>query len=335
MADTKNYIHVVGSTTVVPFAEEVSSKLGKKLKHPLFESTGTNAGIVLFCEAGGLESPDIVNASRSIRKSEYDICQSNNSGDLIEIKIGYDGIVIASGKKAKPMDLTRKELYLALAKKVPDSAACEGKPNCDTLIANPYKTWKQINPALPDTKIEVFGPPLGSGTMEVFADAVTEAGCNTNPAIAAKRNWNEKEYKRICNNLREDGVYTEETAETVVDRVMENPNAIGIINYSRFKEHATKLQAAKIDGIAPDYDSISTKAYPVSHPLFVYAKKSHVGKVPGLEAYLNEFASEKAIGSKGYLISKGLIALPASESKQVAADTKALKPMIIDADHKP
>lgn len=335
MADTKNYIHVVGSTTVVPFAEDVSAKLGKKLKHPLFESTGTNAGIVLFCEGGGLESPDVVNTSRSIRKSEFDICQNNGAGDLIEIKIGYDGIVIASGKKAKPMDLTRKELYLALAKKVPDPAACAGKPNCDTLIVNPYKTWKQINPALPDTKIEVFGPPLGSGTMEVFADAVTEAGCNTYPALAAKKNWNEKEYRRICDNVREDGVYTEETAETVVDRIVDNPNAIGILNFSRLKEHAAKLQAAKLDGVAPDYDSISSKTYPVAHPLFVYAKKSHVAKIPGLGAYLNEFASEKAIGPKGYLVNKGLIALPATEFKQVAADTKALKPMIIDIDHKP
>ena len=336
-ATAEDYLHILGSTTVAPFAEEVAGRLAKvkksKFRQPLFESTGTNSGFILFCEGGGTDTPDIINSSRSIKKSEFAACQLNNVGDLVEVKIGYDGIVIASSKKAKPMELTRKELYLALSKQVPDPA-CKKEP-CDTLVPNPYKTWRQINPALPDLKIEVVGPPTGSGTMEVFAEAVSEAGCNTYPALAARKAKNEKEYNRVCHNLREDGVYTEESAENIPSQLEGRPDAIGILNYNRFKDNSAKLQAAKLDGVAPDYDSIASQSYPISRPLFFYVKKSHVGKVPGLEAYLAEFTSEKTLGPKGYLVNKGLIALSAQEAKQVAADVKALKPLVLDLDHRP
>lgn len=332
----KNYLYIVGSTTVMPFAEEVAGRLAKakKLKPPLFEPTGTNSGFTLFCEGGSLETPDIVNASRPIKKSEIATCQNNGAGDLVEVKLGYDGIVIANAKKSKPLELTRKELYLALSKQVPDTS-CKANEACDKLVANPYKTWKQINPSLPDVKIEVFGPPVSSGTMEVFAEAVSEAGCNTYPALAARKAKNEKDYNRVCHNLREDGVYTEDTSEVVASKLADSPDAIGIMNYNRLKENAAKLQAAKLDGVAPDYDSIASQAYPISRPLFVYAKKSHAGKVPGLEAYLTEFSSEKALGPKGYLVGKGLIALPPQEVKQIAADVKALRSMVLEIIQRP
>jgi len=335
-AADKNYLHVLGSTTVVPFAEEVAGRLAKakKLKPPLFESTGTNSGMVLFCEGGAIDTPDIVNASRSIKKSEFATCQLNGVGDLVEVKIGYDGIVIANSKKAKPLELTRKELYLGLAKQVSDPA-CKEKEPCDNLVANPYKTWKQINPNLPDVKIEVIGPPAGSGTMEVFAEAVSEAGCNAYPALAARKAKNEKDYNRVCHNLREDGVYTEENAENIPAMLESRPEAVGILNFNRVKDNAAKLQSAKLDGVAPDYDSIASQSYPISRPLFFYVKKSHVGRVPGLDTYLSEFASERAIGPKGYLVNKGLVALSAQEAKQVAADVKALKPLTLDLDHRP
>ena len=330
----RNYLYIVGSTTVAPFSEDVSKHIAKsaKLKPPLLESNGTNGGFIMFCEGQGMEFPDIIDASRPIKQSEFATCQNNAVGDLLEVKIGYDGIVIASNKKAKPLELTRKELYLALSKQVPDPAC---KAACDTLVPNPYQTWKQINPALPDTKIEVVGPPVSSGTMEVFAEAVTEAGCDTYPALAAKRAKNLKEYNRICHNLREDGVYFEETSENIAKELEIRPDAVGIINFNRLKENAARLQAAKLDGVAPNYETIAAQSYPISRPLFFYAKKAHVERIPGFKAYLAEFTNDKAVGQKGYLLSKGLVAMPTQEQKAFAADVKALKAMVLDADHKP
>jgi phosphate transport system substrate-binding protein len=280
-----------------------------------------------------MDFADIVNASRPIKQSEFATCQRNGAGDLLEVKIGYDGLVIASDKKARPLELTRKDLYLALSKQVPDPA-CK-QQGCETLAANPYKTWKQVNPALPDVKIEVVGPPVSSGTMEVFAEAVIEAGCDSYPALAAKRAKNLKEYNRLCRNLREDGVYTEETSENIASHLEARPDAVGILNFSRFKENGSRLQMAKLDGVEPSYDSIAAQSYPISRPLFFYAKKAHVDRVPGFQAYLAEFTNEKAVGPKGYLLAKGLVAMSPQEQKAFAADAKALKTMVLDADHRP
>jgi phosphate transport system substrate-binding protein len=330
----RNYLYIVGSTTLAPFSEEVSKHLTKsaKLKPPLLESNGTNGGFKLFCEGLGMDFPDIVDASRPIKRSEYAACESNGAGDLLEVKIGYDGIVVANSKKAKPMELTLKELYLALSKQVPEPSC---KQNCETLVPNPYQTWKQINPALPDVKIEVIGPPVSSGTAEVIADAVIEAGCDSHPALAAKRAKNLKEYNRICRNLRDDGVYSEETSENIPALLEARPEAVGIINFNRLKENASRLQAAKLDGVAPTYDNIAQRSYPISRPLYFYAKKGHIDRLPGFKAYLAEFTSEKAIGPKGYLLPKGLVAMQPQELKAFADDTKTLKSMVLDADHKP
>jgi phosphate transport system substrate-binding protein len=313
---------------VQPFAEEVANRVAKsaKVKRPLFEPTGTNAGFTQFCESGGLDSPNIVNASRPISKKEFDTCQSNGAGDLIEVKIGYDAIVIASAKKAKPLDLSRKDLYLALAKQVPEPTC---KAGCEKIIPNSYATWQQINPALGGGSIEVLGPTFSSGSMEVFADTIMDAGCDSF-VLAAKKTKPETDYKRLCRNLREDGVYTEETGETIASRLATSTDVVGILNYSRVKANAARLQAAKLDGIAPDYNSIAQQTYPAAFPLFFYVKKSHIGQVPGLQAYVNEFISDKAAGAKGYLLAKGLIALPAAEQKTVAANVKAQKPMALD-----
>ena len=327
----RNYLYIVGSTTVAPFAEDVAKHIAKsaKLKPPLLESNGTNGGFTLFCEGVGMDYADIINASRPIKPSEFATCQNNGAGELLEVKIGYDGIVVAVDKKAKPVELTRKELYLALSKHVPDPA-CK-QQSCDTLVANPYKTWKQINPALPDVKIEVVGQPVSSGTAEVFAEAVTEVGCDSYPALAAKRAKNLKEYNRICHNLREDGVYTEETSENIARELEARPDAIGILTFSRFKESTSRLQAAKLDGVVPSYDSIATQTYPISRPLYFYAKKAHVDRIPGFKAYLAEFTNDKAVGAKGYLLTKGLVAMPPQEQKTFAANTKELKAMTLDA----
>jgi phosphate transport system substrate-binding protein len=321
-AEGRNYLYIVGSTTVQPFSEEVAKHIAKsaKLKSPLIEANGTNGGFTLFCESASTESPDIVNASRAIKPSEFATCQNNGVSALLEVKIGYDGIVIAHNKTSAPLELTRKDLYLALAKQVPDPNC---KQACDTLVANPYKTWKQVNPTLPDTAIDIVGPPVSSGTMEVFAEAVMEAGCDSYPALAAKRSKNLKEYHRACHNLREDGVYTEETSENIAGQLAIKPDTLGILSFSRLKG----LQTAKLEGVAPNYDSIASQNYSVSRPVYFYAKLAHVDQVPGFKAFLAEFTNDKAVGPKGYLLSKGLIAMPVAEQKRYAADVKALKPI--------
>ena len=319
----RNYLYVLGSTTLAPFTEEVAQRI--KIKAPLLESNGTNGGIMMFCEGTGMDFADIVNASRPMKKSEYATCQKNGVGDILEVKVGYDGLVIASNKKAKPLDLTRRDLYLALSKEIPDPActeACENK-----FVHNPYKTWKQVNPALPDTKIEVLGPPFNSGNVEVFAEAVLESGCNSFPWLRAMRTKNEKEYHRNCHNIRNDGAYTEETGDLIPSGLDGNLNAVGIINYNRFKENASHLQGAKLESVAPTYESIASQTYPIARPLYFYAKKAHVSRLPGFTNFLNEFTSEKASGQKGYLLAKGLVGLAPAELKASAVVTKTLQPM--------
>ncbi|PZN77501.1 MAG: phosphate ABC transporter substrate-binding protein [Candidatus Methylumidiphilus alinenensis] len=323
----RNYLYIVGSTTIAPFSEEVASRIAKsaKFKHPLLESNGTSGGFTMFCEGTGMDYPDIIDASRPIKKSEFTTCQKNGVGDIVEVKIGYDGIVIASSKKAKPMELTRKDLYLALAKSVPDTVC---KETCDKLIPNPYKTWKQVNPSLPDVKIDVYGPPFNSGSSEVFSEAVLESGCNIFPWLRAMRTKNEKEYYRNCHNFREDGVYTQESGELIPSRLDDNLDSVGIINFNRLKENASHLKAAKLEGVAPSYESIASQNYAIARPLFFYVKKAHVDRLPGFRNYLAEFTSEKASGPNGYLLAKGLVGMSPQELKAYAADVKELKPMV-------
>ena len=319
----RNYLYVLGSSTIAPFTEEVAKKA--KIKLPLIESNGTNGGIMMFCEGVGMDFADMVNASRPMKKGEYATCQSNGVGEILEVKIGYDGLVIASNKKSKPMDLTRKDLYLALSKVVPDpncTESCENK-----LVPNPYKTWKQVNPNLPDVKIDVLGPPFNSGNVEVLAEAVLESGCNSFPWLRALKTKSEKEYNRHCHNIRTDGAYTEETGDLIPTRLDGSVETVGIINYNRFKENASHLVGAKLEGVAPNYESIASQTYPIARPLFVYAKKSHINRVPGFGTFLNEFTSEKASGPKGYLLGKGLVGMSSAELQSYAADVRALKPM--------
>ena len=295
----RNYLYIVGSTTIAPFTEEVASRIAKsaKFKRPLLESNGTSGGFTMFCEGTGMDYPDIIDASRPIKKSEFTTCQKNGVGDIVEVKIGYDGIVIASNKKAKPMDLTRKDLYLALAK-------------------------------LPDVKIDVYGPPSNSGSSEVFSEAVLESGCNSFPWLRAMRTKNEKEYYRNCHNFREDGAYTQESGELIPSRLDDNLDSVGIINFNRLRENASHLQTAKLQGVAPTYETIATQNYAIARPLFFYVKKAHVDRLPGFKNYLAEFTSEKASGPNGYLLAKGLVGMSPQELKAYAADVKELKPMV-------
>lgn len=321
----RDYISIVGSSTVYPFATVVAEQFGRggKFKTPKIESTGTGGGIKLFCSGVGVQYPDIANASRRMKKSEFAACQKAGVKEITEVKIGYDGIVLAHAKSAPPMELTRREIFLALAKKVPDPSCQE----CDKLVDNPYTTWNQISPALPNTKIEVLGPPPTSGTRDAFSELGMEGGCQTFRWIKAWKEKDEAQFKGICQTVREDGAYIEagENDNLIVQKLTANPNALGIFGFSFLDQNGDKISAIPVDGVAADYDTISAQEYPISRPIFFYVKKAHVGVIPGIEAYLSEFTSEKAMGQEGYLSDKGLIPLSDTERKEVAQNAKGLK----------
>jgi phosphate transport system substrate-binding protein len=311
----RDYIAIVGSSTVYPFATTVAEQFGKagKFKTPKVESTGTGGGFKLFCGGVGVQYPDISDASRAIKASEVEACAKAGVKDIVEVKIGYDGIVLANSNKGKLLKVSRRELYLALAKTVPDPA------NSQNLIANPYQTWSEINKALPADKIEVMGPPPTSGTRDAFVELVMESGCQTFPWIKSLKDVDESRFKRVCDSLREDGGYIEagENDNLIVQKLQANPKALGIFGYSYLEENVSQIQGSQIDGVGPTFDNISSGKYPVSRPLFFYVKKAHLGVIPGMREYVTEFTSDRAMGGEGYLADKGLIPLSAGELGKV------------------
>ena len=320
----RDYISIVGSSTVYPFSTAVAEQFGKttKFNTPKIESTGTGGGMKLFCSGVGAEYPDITNASRAMKKSEFETCTKNGVTDIIEVKVGYDGIVLANAKKAERMSVSRKDIFLALAKDVPDSKQ-EGKS-----MANPYKTWKDVNPELPAQKIEVLGPPPTSGTRDAFVELVMEPGCEQFPWIKDMKKTDEKAFKGICFTVREDGAYIEagENDNLIVQKLTVNPAAFGIFGFSFLDQNSDKVQGSMVEGKEPTFEAIAAGEYPVSRPLFFYVKKAHVGTIPGITEFLAEFTSERAWGEEGYLADKGLIPMPEAERKNVAAAVKNLAP---------
>ena len=313
----RDYINIVGSSTVYPFATVVAEQFGKttQFKTPKIESTGSGGGLKLFCAGVGVEHPDITNASRRIKQSEYETCAANGVKEIVEVKIGYDGIVLASSKKAAPLKLTRKDIFLALAKDVPD-------PNGDEkVVPNPYKTWKEVNPALPDKSIEVLGPPPTSGTRDAFTELAMEDGANHFAWIKALSKADKKKYQAIAHSVREDGAYIEagENDNLIVQKLEANPNALGIFGFSFLDQNTDKIHGSYVDGVQPTFEAIADGKYSLSRPLFFYVKKAHVGVIPGIQEYLNEFTSEKAWGADGYLAEKGMIPMPDAERQQYRA----------------
>ena len=321
----RDYISIVGSSTVYPFSTVVAEKYGKTdgAKTPKIESTGTGGGFKLFCGGVGVDHPDISNASRAIKSSEMKTCADNGVKEIVEVKIGYDGIAVANAKSAAKMSLSRKDLFLALAKDVPDPK------DPAKIIANPYKTWKDVNPELPANKIEVLGPPPTSGTRDAFVELVMEEGADTIDALKAMKKTDAKAHGKIAKTVREDGAYVEagENDNLIVQKLQANPNALGIFGFSFLDQNGDKVQGSAIEGKIPTYEAIADGSYPVSRPLFFYVKKAHVEVIPGIKGYLDEFTSEKAWGKDGYLADKGLIAMPDAERKTVAANVAALKVM--------
>jgi len=320
----RDYVALVGSSTVFPFASAVAEHFGKanpKFKTPKVESTGTGGGIKLFCGGVGVQFPDIANASRRIKASELDACTANGVKDVVEVKVGYDGITIATKKGAPAFKLSRKDLYLALAKQVPDPK----EPA--TLIANPYKTWSQVNKSLPNLPIQMFGPAPNHGTRDAFAELVMTNGCESFDSLKAMKEEDEKRFQKVCTQIREDGVWTDvsEDYALVLGKLQSNPNAVAVFTFSYLDQNGDKISAATIEGKTPTFESIADGSYPVSRPLFIYVKKAHVGVIPGIKEFVAEFLSDKAMGADGYLSDRGLITMRAAELAKARKDANDLR----------
>jgi phosphate transport system substrate-binding protein len=323
----RDQVRVVGSSTVYPFTTAVAEQFGKSGagKTPVVESTGTGGGLKLFCAGIGEAHPDVVNASRPIKKSEFEDCQKNGVKDIVELKIGIDGLVIANAKTGAELNLTQEQLFRALAKEVPDK---DGK-----LAANPNKTWKDVDAALPDAKIEVLGPPPTSGTRDSFLELVMEKGAEKFPSLKTMKDDDKKNstknFEKVWKSIREDGAYIDagENDNLIVQKLEANPAAVGIFGYSFLEENTAKIKGSKIAGVAPDYDAIAAGSYPVARPLFIYVKKQHIGVIPGLKEFVMEYGSAKAIGDDGYLGKKGLVALPKADADATAKTAGELAAM--------
>ena len=308
VAEARDQIRVVGSSTVFPFATTVAERFGRKtnFRTPVVESTGSGGGFKLFCAGIGERFPDITNASRRIKRSEFETCKSNGV-TVVEVKIGFDGIVLANSKSGPEFGLTREQIFLALARNI----VVEG-----ALVANPFSRWSEIDPALPDVAIEVLGPPPTSGTRDAFVELVMHEACQ--PGIEENK----------CGDIREDGVYVDagENDNLIVQKLANNSAAIGIFGFSLLDQNADTLHGAIVDGTEPTFENIAAGTYPIARSLYFYLKKEHVGVIPGLVKYALAFISEAASGEDGYLGEKGLIPLADDERQAVIENINELKP---------
>ena len=291
-SQARNYIAIGGSSTVHPFASVVAEQFGMEtqFKTPVVESLGTGGGFKAFCSGIGGNTPDINNASRRIKASEIKKCQSNSVNEIIEIKIGYDGIVMAHSVhsfKDAPFSLNFKDIFLALAKDVPMA-------NSEILIPNPYKTWKDVNPLLPNHAIRVYGPPPTSGTRDTFVEIAMEGGCNTFPWIKKLKKVDKARYKRICHNIRESGdffVVAGENDNFIVQKLKIEQNSIGIMGFSFLDNNFDVIKGISIKGKEASFENILKGSYPLFRPLYLYVKKQHIGFIPGIEHFLSFFYS--------------------------------------------
>jgi len=324
-AVARDQIRIVGSSTVYPFTTAVAEQFGKTsgMKTPVVESTGTGGGMKLFCAGVGAEHPDFTNASRAIKKGEFEDCQKNGVTEIVEIKVGFDGLAMADSVKGANMSLTKKQIFQALAKQVPDKDG--------NLIANPYTMWSEIDPSLPAQKIEVYGPPPTSGTRDSFAELVMEKGAEGFDSLKALKKSDAKAFEAVWKSMREDGPFVEagENDNLIVQKLVGNPNAIGIFGFANVAENP-QVRALAVDGVVPTMETIASGEYKVARPLFVYAKKQHVGVIPGMAEFVAEYTSDKATGEDGYLVEKGLIALPGEEGAKVREAARAMVVMTAD-----
>jgi phosphate transport system substrate-binding protein len=321
-AVARDQIRIVGSSTVFPFSTTVAERFGRttEFETPVVESTGSGGGLKLFCDGVGEGTPDIANASRRIKKSEVELCAANGVEEIVEVEIGYDGIVLANARSAPQYDLTTKQIFLALARQVP----VDGE-----LVANPHVTWQDVDPRLPAEEIEVLGPPPTSGTRDAFVELAMESGAEQIPMLAALKARDAKAFQAVAHAIREDGAYVEagENDNLIVRKLEANPHALGIFGFSYLDQNQDRIQGSRIGGALPEFERIASGEYAISRALYFYVKKAHVGTVPGLPEYIAEFTSDRAAGEEGYLVDKGLIPLPDAERERVREAAARLEPL--------
>ncbi|MEN9873118.1 MAG: hypothetical protein RL186_15 [Pseudomonadota bacterium] len=317
----RNRVAVVGSSTLFPFSAAAAEQFSARgrFKTPRVESTGTGGGFSIFCRGLGPGLPDIANASRRIKKGEFETCAKNGVTQIVEVKIGYDGIVIATAKGGPALDLTKFEIYQALAKEL-------YSPATGGFVANPNTRWSQINPKLPDIKIDVMGPPPTSGTRDAFVELVMEKGALDQPELKALKESDEKAFKARATTLREDGAWKDsgENDNLIVQALSRSPEQFGVFGFSSFEENLDRLQAANLNGVVPSAEAIIAGDYAASRSLYFYIKKAHVGVIPGVQEFAIELLSDHAAGLRGYLRGRGMIPLEPSERQANAEITRTL-----------
>ncbi|CAA9495301.1 MAG: Phosphate ABC transporter, periplasmic phosphate-binding protein PstS [uncultured Sphingomonas sp.] len=319
MADARTQMRAVGSSTVYPFSKAVAERVARanpRLGTPIIESTGTGAGMKLFCAGVGARFPDVVNASRRMKASEAKLCASNGVSRVTEVQVGLDGIAIATARATPLANLTQREIYLAIAK------TPFGKPNR-------ARTWKDVNGRLPAIPIRVMGPPSTSGTRDALGELIMTPPCEANAGMAAMKKANEAKFKAICTAVRTDGGYIEagENDNLIVQKLAANPGSVGVFGYSFLEENASKVKGIAINGVQPSYATISSFRYPGARPLYVYVKNAHAAAIPMVRAFVAEFTKESAMGPRGYLLSMGMVAAPThvrARSQQAARNLAPL-----------
>lgn len=317
---SRDFVKAVGSSTVYPFATAVAEKIaGETGTSPVIESTGTGGGMKLFCAGVGADHPDVENASRRMKASEYEMCQENGVTEIVEIQVGIDGIAFAEAQNGPDMKLTPEEIYRALA----------ANPFGE---ANAAKNWNDINPALPAIPILVYGPPTTSGTRDALEELILEAGCKTSEDMKALKKSDKEKYEAICTDIREDGAYVDsgENDNLIVQKIAQNPKAVGVFGFSFLEENSDSLKGIPMSGVQPTYETISDFSYPGARPLYIYVKKAHVGPIKSLSAFVNEWTN--AWGTDGYLKEKGMVISPddvRAKNAEVIANMTPLDPAVL------
>jgi phosphate transport system substrate-binding protein len=308
LAQVRHHVFVVGSSTVYPFTTVVAERFGRSSEYrtPKIEQTGSGGGLKLFCAGLGSTTPDITTASRRITRTEFAQCAANGVDQVVELVIGYDGIVIANAKSGPAYDFSLRDLYLGLARQVPDP---EGTQD---LVTNPYRDWAAVSPGLEDQPIQVYGPSPVHGTYDALLARVMQPGCMTFPWIAALATTQPDRLRTICQAIREDGAYVEVSGNynLVIEKLRGDPRALGVLGFNFLDQNSDVIQGASIEGVEPALENIIDGSYGLTRELYVYVKKQHVDSIPGLQAFTEAFTSDAAVGDEGYLWDRGLIPLP-------------------------
>ncbi len=350
-AQLRQDIRIVGSSTVFPFSTAVAESFGARTQFPtpVVEATGTGAGMNQFCAGVGQQHPDMTGASRPMKPSEYQLCQSNGVTGVTEILLGYDGIVLGNSADMPVMEIEKAQIFLALAAQTPAPVDGEGEfivdeagallpgrsfadaqaLSCERFVTNPYSRWSDIDPALPDQRIEVFGPPPTSGTRDAFLELGMFLGARQIECLDAMHDADLARFEGLASRLREDGAWVDagENDNAIVQTLANTPTAFGVFGYSFLEQNGDRIHGSVVGGVEPTYDAISSGEYPISRSLFLYVKNQHVGVTPGIEAFIEELTSEDAWGPFGYLADRGLVALPEAERPDAAEAARALTPM--------